>query len=451
MRCLLILCVLLAPAGPLCAAAVTDPTDRQIVRSFLAHVGRVPDRISEAYCKTLAAEEPEGYTWKITPQLRMPLVAFRLTGDPKYLDLFARVFDRMRSALTRGPDGYLGWYGKPLPLFRNPARPEQKVDVMITSFSTAHAAAEFLEETAGKPELSRKYARQRAAYLDLIEKHLVRKWERRGNVVDLGKRGSVFRTHAGLRDTKAHLTQPANKHSIIARSYLALYRVTAHDRYMRMAVKIGTRFKHTLTLRNGHYEWNYWDPAGAWDIHPADGNRWKHWIGVEHRSGYYGHSVALAVDLYHHGVVFDRTDITRFLKTQLTVCWNGNMKNPYWARVDGTRSAKYMRGAYMSSALAPLDKSIETFVFAGPRQAQRLKRAAHPWQGGPVAARWLENKLWWLPRARGGKQVYLGHGRTFLAREENKALHDALSFQIRPPGYVAPRTPVAAKPKPPAK
>ncbi len=37
---------------------------------------------------------------------------------------------------------------------------------------------------------------------------------------------------------------------------------------MTRAVKLGTRFKRTLKLRDGHYEWNYWDPAGPWDVDP---------------------------------------------------------------------------------------------------------------------------------------------------------------------------------------
>jgi hypothetical protein len=36
----------------------------------------------------------------------------------------------------------------------------------------------------------------------------------------------------------------------------------------------------------------------------------------------------MAEALYDHGVVFDRTDIDRFLATQIGVCWNGSCDAP---------------------------------------------------------------------------------------------------------------------------
>ena len=51
-------------------------------------------------------------------------------------------------------------------------------------------------------------------------RHLARKWTVRGNYVDLGRGGAVYRTHFDLRDVKADLTEPHNKHSKIARALL---------------------------------------------------------------------------------------------------------------------------------------------------------------------------------------------------------------------------------------
>ena len=104
------------------------------------------------------------------------------------------------------------------------------------------------------------------------------------------------------------------------------------------AIKLGTSFKNCLTLVDGRYQWNYWDPAGEWDIDPEDTRKWKHWIGAEHRSGYYSLSLSQAVLLYENELLFNRTDIERFVKTQTTVCWNGDLDNPEWARVDGKPS-----------------------------------------------------------------------------------------------------------------
>lgn len=428
------------------AVKIADAKDKQVVAKFLDHARNVPRRLSAAYCRKLAAEKAEGYCWLVCPQWEMPLTAYRLTGDAAHLDAFVQVFANMRSAMTKGPDGYLGWYGKALGLFRDPARPDRKVDVIISSFHVVAALSEFLEAVAADAALAAKYARQRGEYLDLVENHLVKKWPARGRVVDLGKGGAIYRTHARLRDVKASLTQPHNKHSIICRAMLALYRVTGKDEYMLAAVRLGTRFKRCLTLRDGHYEWNYWDPAGAWDVHPGDPGKWKHWIGREHRSGYYASSLSQAVELYHHGVVFDRADIGRFLRTQLEMCWNGDLENPTWYRVDRSRGKQ--SGSYICSALAPFHEKVYRFLYTGARQDERVGRAGHSWQGGPVARGWLAGKYLYCPAAAGGKAIHAEFGKRFRSKPACARFLRELQFEVTADGYSPPRTPAAMKPMP---
>jgi hypothetical protein len=427
---------------------VTDQKDQAILRSFLAHVSEVPESLSREHCQKLAADEVEEYTWELVPQLRMPLTAYRITGDPGYLDIFVRAFENMRLALTRGPDGFLGWYGKALPGFEDPAAPDRKVDVVVNSFSVAEVVSEFLELAGGEPELSSKYAAQRAEYLDLLENHLVKKWDVRGNYVDLAQTGAIYRAESGMRETKALLTLPHNKQSIVISGLLALYRVTGNDEYMRRAIKLGTRFKHCLLLKDGHYEWSYWDPAGEWDINPSNPAVWKHGIWPEHQGSYYSLTLAQATTLYDYGVVFDRHDIDRFLRTQLDVCWNGDFEHPVWTRVDGSRPAQYTLGEYISYSLAPFEERIARFLYWGGHQDDRVRNAEHSWQGGPVAGAWLEAKLLAYPAAKGGRQAHLDAGRRFLAKVENRAFLAALAFDVTESGYAAPKTPADMEPMP---
>jgi hypothetical protein len=428
---------------------IDDAKDKQIVAKFLDHAAKVSSRFTPEACKKRAADSTESYTWVVMPQVDMLLTAYQLTGDAKYLDMFVATFDNMRSALTKGPDGYLGWYGKALGSFQDPKKPDMKVDVIITTYRAVEMIAEFVEAIDKEPGLKRKYADKRKAYLDLAQNHLARKWVARSNYVDLGKEGGIFRTHFGLRDVKGRLTQPHNKHSIIIRAMLALHRVTGEDEYMTIAIKLGTRFKRCLRLKDGHYEWDYWDPAGAWDVHPSKPSAWKHWIGVEHKGGYMSSSLSQAVALYHHGVVFDRKDIGRFLKTQLTQMWNGSMADPKWARCDGTTSKKYMKGSYMCAALAPFNGKIAEFLYTGPRQDGRLKSAPHAWQGGPVANGWLSGKYVTCPAAKGGKASHAEFGKTFLRDAANQRLAKSLAFAVTGSGYKAPRAPGEMKPMPP--
>jgi hypothetical protein len=456
--------VVLALAGPAWASGpieITDAKDKQIVESFLKHVDNVPNQITADACKKKAADEPEGFTWEINPVAAMPLTAYEMTGDVKYLDMFVQVFDTMRSAMTTGPGGYLDWYGKPLPLFQDPAHPDLKVPVMITGYSTSAMIAHFVELVRAEPALKAKFGGKAAQYLDLAEHQLIRKWETGGpfglaqgrpeedrmggNFVDLGHTGAIFRTETGLVEVKSSLTQPHNKHSIIINAYLQLYRVTGNDDYMKKAILIGTRYKHSLHLNNGHYEWNYWDPAGAWDVKPGSSNEWKEWIGPEHTGGYYNSTLSQAVRLYEFGVVFDKTDMERFVKTQVTECWNGSMDNPQWARVDGTRPERYTNGEYMCAGLAAFNDKVAEFCY-GPRgQSERLKGLEHNWQGGPVARGWIAGKYIELPRMKGGVQADIEFGQKFLSKPENRAWYDALAFTVEPPGYVAPQTPSEMK------
>ncbi|MDP6543748.1 MAG: hypothetical protein QGH60_07115 [Phycisphaerae bacterium] len=421
------------------AVKITDATDKQIVQRFLEHADRLGGRITPAYCRRMANDEPEGYTWKILPQVEMRLTAFEVTGDVKYLDGFTTVFANMRSAMTKGPDGYLGWYGKPLGLFRNPTKPNLKADVIITSFRTVDVLSRFLELVSRDDRLVKRFAAQRSRYVDLMVNHLVKKWTVRGNYADLGARGAVYRTHAGLKDVKALLTQPHNKHSKIISGLLGLYRVTGQSQYMRMAVKLGVRFKRCLTLRNGHYEWNYWDPAGKWDHHPTRAGQWKHWIGPEHRGGYYSLSLTQAVLLWRHGLVFDDTDMRRFVKTQLEATWNGRLDKPKWFRVD--RSDGQLSGRYICPALAPLDKKIHAFLYTGARQAERLSNAKHSWQGGPVAGGWIRGKFIDRPTATDKEDIRLTAGKKFLTDPANRKLVQSLNFKVTGKGYKAPPAP----------
>lgn len=431
---------------------VADPKDRVIVDGFLKQAAKVPEEITPEYCKQMAEEDAEGteaYTWRIMPYLRMPLTAYQITRDPRHLEIFVQTFENMRSALTTGPDGFLGWYGKADPDYRDPNDPDRRVDAVISSFSTAETVCTFLTLVAEDAALSRKYAKQRAEYLDLIENHLVRKHDARGDYVDLGGAGAIYRTPpVGLKPTSARLTLPHNKHSIIIRGLLALYRVTGKDEYMQKAIKLGTRFKHCLTLKDGHYEWNYWDPAGPWDISPQDPARWKHWIGPEHRGGYYSSSLSQAVLLYQHALVFGKEDIERFVRTQLEMCWNRDFDHPQWSRVDGTRPPEYTQGEYISSALAPFSDKVAEYLFTGARQEERIRNSGESWQGGPVTNGWLRAKLIDYPAARRARQPHLDLGKRFLASPGNQTFAASLGFEVRPPGYAAPLSPAAMTPMP---
>ncbi len=434
------LAVLQARSEP---ARITDPKDREILQAF---VGQVES--SARYCTpermAAFAAQPEDITWQGSRYIKMALIAYEVTEDTKYLDMFVERMDTLCQCLEEGPDGFKGWYGVALELFRHPDHPDRKVDVIITSFTMADLIGQFAQIVKADEALGEPYGSAATRYLSLAEDHLIKKWDARGNYKDLGRTGAVYITHSDLKPTKGHLTQPHNKHSKIIRALLSMYAATGRDEYVVKAVKLGTRFKRCLTLAGDHYTWNYWDPSGAWDINPDDPAQWKHWIGAEHRGGYYNLSASQAVLLYEHGLVFDRTDIDRLVKTQTTVCWNADTENPKWARVDG----REMETPYLCGWLGPFDERIFTMAYGPPAQEARLAGKDHSWQGGPVAMEYLEFKYVMYPKWKDGEPSQADLIAPFLAKPENRRLVEDLAFSVQGSGYQAPMSPAQMEPMP---
>lgn len=412
-----------------------EEADRPIFEAFLGHV-----ETGARYCTpermAAFAAQPEDITWQASRHIRMPLVAYELRGDTSYLDEFVTRCDTLLALLTEDADGHPGWYGLALEGFRHPDHPDEPVDVIITSFTMAGLMADFVNvvRAAG---LGDQYRDTITRYLDIAAK-LIAKWDARGNYRVLPDGGAVYITHERLRPDKAHLTQPHNKHAIIAEALVSMYRATGDSAYLEKAVRLGARFKRCLTLTDGRYRWNYWDPAGPWDVSPDDPGKWKHWIGAEHRGGYYSHSLSHAVLLYELGLVFDRTDIDRFLRTQMEVAWNGSLDAPVYRRVDGRPADEGQ--VYLCAALAPFDAKLREMVYGAPAQAARMAAREHSWQGSVVAMSWLEGKYVTLPRRTNGRPADVDLTAVWAAGE-GAALLRELAYEVTEPGYQPPLTP----------
>ena len=112
-------------------------------------------------------------------------------------------------------------------------------------------------------------------------------------------------------------------------------------------------------------------------------------MAAEHRGGYHALTVAMAEALYDHGVVFDRTDMHRFVRTATEVCWNGSFERPVFVATDG----KPRKGhRFLAPALARFEPKIWKFLYEAPGPTERLAQRKHSWRGGPVAAEYLRGK-----------------------------------------------------------
>ena len=387
---LLVLIGLYRPAPP---AASRPPTispgddNRKIRQSFLKHADAAVKEITPQ--KMRAVREVEQIAWVHSKYLEMQLAAYQLTRDRKYLDNFVQMTDALLTRLSKGPDGYLGFRGVQLTLFQDKNNPNLEDDIVITDFTVIQVLCEFAEIVRAERALTAAYGEKVARYLGIAENHLFKKWDGREQYVDLGRDGAIYRESRLATQSRKNLTHPHNKQSKCCRALLALYRVTGKDEYFQRAVQLGVRFKRTLRLDSGdRYRWHYWDPAGEWDRKSDDPKQWKHWIGAEHRAGYHNLTVAMAVALYDHGVVFNKADMQRFVNTQMQVCWNGSVDKPLFKRTDG----KPAEQAFVASALAPFEPKIAQFLYGERSTIERLKNREHPWRGGVEAIGYLRGK-----------------------------------------------------------
>ncbi|MFC1654405.1 hypothetical protein ACFL2F_01260 [Myxococcota bacterium] len=182
-----------------------------------------------------------------------------------------------------------------------------RFDFMVGEGIMLQAVVLFIEAVRSDPALSADYRDDADYYLALLEDELVPKWDRRDLFKDENASAGVyiFQDHPGhLRQS---MSLPHNQLYEFAQAILGLWRVTGDTWYRDRA---GAVFNHWVTNKfddSGVVNWNYWDPAGAWD-YDINGDP-LHWVGEEHTCGYKGITSAALVETGRHCLVVTEQDI----------------------------------------------------------------------------------------------------------------------------------------------
>jgi hypothetical protein len=162
------------------------------------------------------------------------------------------------------------------------------------------------------------YGRRAGKLLSVIEAQLIPKWEKYGRET---KEGGVYVNQEDLT------TLPHNQYLPLGTVQIALYRITGNPAYKERATKIAAFFKSRLRLVNDHYEWRYWDDAGAWDKSVIE----KHGQKAVERAEDTGHGsldICFVLACAENGIVFTDADLKRFANTFVHVMWNGSSDKP---------------------------------------------------------------------------------------------------------------------------
>ena len=410
--------------------------DKHVLSNFVRHAVEFAEKVDVATIKKKCHKSPEMFAWVDFRQLNCLPISYQLTGDTKYLDLFHSAFGKYQSIMSKQHDEYLGWYGlalKPRQLKDNPGL---LIDELQMNFRAISIICNYVEQARSNETYAKEHQADIDGLLKLAEEHLFPKWDARGHFVDMGKQGGLYRGLDFPIPGQGSLS--FEKLSLMLDGSLRLYRVTKKPKYMNRALQIGTWFKSHLMLKEGHYEWMSWVPAGKWDIKQDKPDAWRSWIAADPNGGWYVAGVEMAVTLYQHGLLFTDEDIQRFVKTQKEQCWNGDMENPVYGTCAGITPAqsKWVKGRFLSDMLARYDETLSKLAFAGPHENFRFDKAESSWNGGINAQSYVGQK-YLSHSSTENPQPDNAFGEHYLSNAANKSFYDNVFFNVIAPGAAA--------------
>jgi hypothetical protein len=278
-------------------------------------------------------DKGEGFCWHAKYSMNQYLEYYQLTKNTQWLDAAVKYYDFLIAKMDTDPEGYKGWIG--------PYMYDEKywTDSHVGDAILMNGMLDFSLLVMENKELQDKYSDKAKEFIELAKRDLIEKYDHRGTWKENGQVGAYVafdkyiepgNTKVWKQDsevTRSGLTHPFNKQNDMGLVCIQLYRLTHQKFYRDRAEKIFLRMKRQMQLSGDHYEWNYWEPFGTWDI-DFDKNTPKHWVGINPNPGYQSREVEQMVEAYHNGIVFDETDIRRLINTQLEVMWNRDKVNP---------------------------------------------------------------------------------------------------------------------------
>lgn len=303
--------------------------------SFAQSLSETPDQVYQRMINATAVKNQngEGMCWNARFEMDKYIQNYEITNDTKWLDAGVKFYDFLIGKMSTGPDGYKGWIG--------PYMYDNKywIDSHVGDAILLGGMLDFSQLVLENKELKAKYQEKANEYVELAKHDLIEKNDKRGTWKEDGpiggyiayekymEPGNTKEWKYGKEVPKAGQSHPFNKDNDMGVVCLKLYRLTKDKFYRDRAEKIFLRMKRQMQYYDNHYEWNYWEPLGPWDI---DGNKKNVtlWVGINPHAHYQAREVSQMVEAYHTGIVFDETDIKRIINTQLNIMWNKDKEHP---------------------------------------------------------------------------------------------------------------------------
>jgi hypothetical protein len=382
------------PSGLLAAAVKNQstgnalvPLDAAIAKDWRARWEKnILSDDRHRYCDREVGEE---VGWLVSPFLNGFYYGYRATRDPKWVDLLADWADSWIKRGVKEPDGYIGW-----PKSGSGGLVEDTLftDSLLGEAMGLRPIVLMADEIRRTPALKEKFGTRAEAWLQLGGQ-IFQKWTSRGCWREV-KDGGLWVVPAfgidaqtgGWTDGYARratdgFSNPDNKQNHIARWLLAMHEVTRKPVYRERAEKWFQLMKARMKTREGgkYFVWNYWEPAGPWDLKP-DGST-RHWVGVHPNGGYYAADLEGIVAAFEHGLVFTRDDIQRLIATNRDFMWNQQVEGASFQRIDGGKPDARWKDSpgLLWTVLVPYDETLRKIFLANHDPASWGGLAVTPW------------------------------------------------------------------------
>ena len=366
---------------------VASKMDPALARDWLARWEKgILGDARNRYCDREMGEE---IGWLVSPFLNGFYYGYRATGDAQWV---ARLVDWADSWINRGvkePDGFMGW---PKGGTGGAVEQELYADSLLGEAMVLRPVVLMADQILKTAAIKERFGPQAESYLRLAGQ-VFEKWDARGCWRQVQGGGLWVVPAFGMdlqtgkwtdgyeRRATDGFSNPANKQNHIARWLLALYDVTGKPVYRERAEKWWQLMKSRMRTREGgkYFVWNYWDPAGPWDVKP-DGSP-QHWVGVHPNGGYYQIDVEGMVAAFEHGLVFTRQDIDRLIATNRDFMWNQQVKDARFQRIDGGEPDPRWKDSpgVLWTALVPYAPTLRRVFLANHDPAGWGGLAATPW------------------------------------------------------------------------
>lgn len=338
------------------------------------------------YCDKETGEE---LGWLVSPFLNGFYQGYLATDDSRWVERFVEWADACVRRRVKEPDGFTGW---PKGDGGGGESKEYDADSLLGEAMMLRPMVLMADKILKTPDLAKRWEIKARSYLTLAGRTF-EKWDSRGCWREV-KEGGVWvvprfgidretgRWSAGYDQRKtAGFSNPANKQNHIARWLLAMFDVTEKPVYRERAEKWFRVMKARMRTREeGKYlVWNYWDPAGPWDI-KEDGQP-KHWVGVHPNGGYYGIDAEGITSAFEHGLVFTREDVDRLIATNRDFMWNQQIEGAKFRRLDGGETDARWKNSpgVLWTALLPHDATLRRIFVANHNPAGWGGLAGTPW------------------------------------------------------------------------